>query len=1008
MNKDYPIITKYNLDSNNNPQSISLTETKQISTKAYHIVLNQIPDEFYGVTVVINGTTFSECYFVDNIQQNSYKVNYKTGVIYFNPSQAGKTATITYYGIGVEQISDTRIILTDGGDLNITTLDELITLNKEAVQNVNNITSQLDAILTEVQIYAENTTNNMLQSYNTMYVKMDGYVGDLRNAHRDATRTMQQAVEEFNTLAQQADENMKDSIKRYANMFLEATAELTAMRNNAQTVINNILDAFRVHEQAIRKELQTYFNDSKQVADYEKEAFIQELDHLTEDATRAYNEFLGTCNDFVTELNTMVEEGQALVTDLEAIYKGKQLQWQHEFEETQLERLEQFQYSTESKDKEFKTFMENMNIMINDNENNRQKEFDENEALREQEWEELKRRAVTEDAVLQLKQESDLAVDEVYMENVLELIQDEDGHYTGSIGGQRLYFYNNYINEEGKPVKDLVKDYLISGKQSTYLGEHEPVDVDQLWFDPSDEDMSEIDFPENYALAQFQDTVNEIKNKVSKVEQATKLDDLFAGTFFQQGSTSSQVDVGTSTVNHIRIKVGNNTQIGILKEGELAYCIDTERLYIGARINPTSTITTNKLIGGTSAGGDDSGNTSGNLTGEYLELDGRDGIKYRVYIDEDGNLKQRESSYFNADAPNASDAGVGARYKGLIVNRYFGGGAKDNNQAPLSHSFIELYNNNSNGQTMNLKGLCIYYKNIDDGVWRRLELRGYVPAKHSYLIRCGRVNSKANSSCRYEIKNFDQSWDMELSSTSAMVYLGVDYGQLTIPNPWHLTDGTTLNSYIDMLCGAAESEERSLPAVEYNYSGGKAAAYRRLLSQDCGIQRIDFNDTNVTYSDVEQVNYRTCDMGIYAPRCVEDGAWDLYYNKTKLNENIPNLLNIQYGKEWHTRTFTWQSKVMARGYLRYRKAGETKWNYKSTNTQIVYHVDQDCTIHRVILRNLEEGIYEYQAGDEGYWGDVSTFEVKSYQKNGMYDRDAHIKFLHVSDQQANIYSRLIG
>ena len=1001
MNKDYPIITKYNLDSNNNPQSIALTETKQISTKAYHIVLNQIPDEFYRVTVTVDGATFTECFFTDNIANTSYKVNYKTGVVYFNPSQAGKTATLYYQGIGVEQISDTRIILSDGGDFNITTLNELITLNTEAIRSVNNINAQLDAILTEVQIYAENTTNNMLQSYNTMYVKMDGYVGDLRNAHREATRAMEQAIENFNVLAQQADESMKASIRQYANMFMEASQELTRARNEAQATINAIVDAFRLHKDAVKDEFDAHVNRAKIEIDEKKELFKEGLNNLTENMVKVYNNFVSFGNEYTSDLQRMLEEAQALVVDLEAIYKGKQLQWQHEFEESQLEKLEQFQYSTESKDKEFRTFMENMNIIMNDNEDDRQKEFDENEALREQEWEELKRRAVTEDALLQLKQESDLAVDEIEMEDVLELIRDEDGYYTGSIGGQRLYFYRNYIDEEGKPARDLVKDYLISGKQSTYLGEHQPVDVDQLWFDPSDEDMSEIDFPENYALAQFQDTVNEIRDKVSKVEQATKLDDLFAGTFFQQGSTSSQIDKGTSTVNHIRIKVGNNTQIGILKEGEMAYCVDTERLYIGARINPTSTITTNKLIGGTSAGGD-SGNsgTGGNLTGEYLELDGRDGIKYRVYIDEDGNLKQRESSYFNADAPNASDAGVGARYKGLIVNRYFGGGAKDNNQAPLSHSFIELYNNNSNGQTMNLKGLCIYYKNIDDGVWRRLELRGYVPAKHSYLIRCSRVNSKANSSCRYEIKNFDQSWDMELSSTSAMVYLGVDYGQLTIPNPWHLTDGTTLNSYIDMLCGAAESEERSLPAVEYNYSGGKAAAYRRLLSQDCGIQRIDFNDTNVTYSDVEQVNYRTCDMSIYAPRCVEDGAWDLYYNKTKLNENIPNLLNIQYGKEWHTRTFTWQSKVMARGYLRYRKAGETKWNYKSTNTQIVYHIDQDCTIHRVILRNLEEGIYEYQAGDEGYWGDVSTFEVKSYQKNGAYDRDAHIKFLHVSDQQA--------
>ena len=43
---------------------------------------------------------------------------------------------------------------------------------------------------------------------------------------------------------------------------------------------------------------------------------------------------------------------------------------------------------------------------------------------------------------------------------------------------------------------------------------------------------------------------------------------------------------------------------------------------------------------------------------------------------------------------------------------------------------------------MNLKGLCLYYKNIDDGVWRRFELKGYVPYQHSFLVRCGRVNSK--------------------------------------------------------------------------------------------------------------------------------------------------------------------------------------------------------------------------------------------------------------------------
>ena len=92
---------------------------------------------------------------------------------------------------------------------------------------------------------------------------------------------------------------------------------------------------------------------------------------------------------------------------------------------------------------------------------------------------------------------------------------------------------------------------------------------------------------------------------------------------------------------------------------------------------------------------------------------------------------------------------------------------------------------------------------------------------------------------------------------------------------------------------------------------------------------------------------------------------------------------------------------MSRGYLRYRKIGSSQWIYKDTNTQIVYHKDGDCTIHRCIVRNLPEGTYEYQCGDEGYWGDVYTFVIKSYQtSDGTPDRSQHIKFLQVSDQQS--------
>ena len=50
-----------------------------------------------------------------------------------------------------------------------------------------------------------------------------------------------------------------------------------------------------------------------------------------------------------------------------------------------------------------------------------------------------------------------------------------------------------------------------------------------------------------------------------------------------------------------------------LEEGELAYCMDTETLYIGVRKNEVSTLTINKKVN-VSSGESEGGGT--NLTGE--------------------------------------------------------------------------------------------------------------------------------------------------------------------------------------------------------------------------------------------------------------------------------------------------------------------------------------------------------------------------------------------------------
>ena len=993
------LFAHWNTDEFGNPISVQTTEQQKVSPIHLCIQLSQIPDQLHRLVVVDVNTDqiLNEAFDVELLNQNSYKVDYNDGIVWFNDTNAGKTFEITYHGRGYKQIHAKRVVLDDGELLGVNTLHELIELNKEAVQSVMNINAEFDAKLEEVSYYAQLTKENMDIAYGTLYSDMENHVGDVIKFKNQSIASMKAIQSTFETEASKISATMESEFAEF-NIFIEdCISKVEQSKTRALQTITQILEDFKTQANTSVEELESYKGQSKtsmdnktQEVDTYKTATIDKMQVLL-------NNFKATLDVKNEEMQVIIDETMAKVHDLNFLFEGKQLQWQSEFNDAQLDKHNQFIDSMEAKDIDHETHQVNQQSDFDSNQQRQEETFQQAESLREQIFNEMKEIVYDENAVLNNKLATDKKVDTIEKEEVLELIRDENGNVTGSIGGQKLKFYTNKVDEQGNPIKQLIAEHLVSGKQSTYFGGEEPVDVEQIWFDPSDEDMENIALPQDANLKQFQDTINQIRDEVSQIKSAVKLDDLFAGSFFDEGSTSSDVDGNSATVNHLRIKVGKNVQLRQLKEGEMAYCSDTEKLYIGVRKTPVSTIIENRVIGGKQT--DDSDSNSGNLTGEYLELDGKDGKKYRLFIDEDGVLKQRESEYLTAEPPKITDAGVGARFKGLIINRYYGGGTRDNGSSPLSHGFIELYNNSANGQTFNLKGLCIYYKTLDDGVWRRLPLTGYLPAYHSYLIRGARLNNPSNSSCRHEIKYFDQHWDMVFSSNSAMVYLGVDNGEITVANPFYLNDGTQMAGYIDLLATSSENEKRSLNALEYDIT--KAPYYRKYIGAEIGVQRIDFKDTNNAYVDYEPVNYRTCDINIYRPRCVEDGKWDLYYNKTKLNENIPNLLNIQYGKEWHTRTFTWQSKVMERGFLKYRKVGEAKWNFIDTNTEIVYHADQDCTIHRCIIRNLEEGFYEYQAGDEGCWSDINVFEVKSYQtENGEYDTNQHIKFLQVSDQQS--------
>ena len=375
-----------------------------------------------------------------------------------------------------------------------------------------------------------------------------------------------------------------------------------------------------------------------------------------------------------------------------------------------------------------------------------------------------------------------------------------------------------------------------------------------------------------------------------------------------------------------------------------------------------------------------------NLSKNHLDLMAEDGSQYRMMINNDGS-----QTVFPIEAFTGSDAtAVYDYYNGLIINQIYGGGEAVGTPV-VSHSFIELYNDT--GRDINLKGMYLFYKT--QGSWQKLALRGIVPYQHSFLVKanaCHDASFATSDLIRCKIDKYDQEWNINLSEHGFVVFLAVGSEDPTeddlirIKTNSVTNEVTKSNRFIDIMAGHGTGAE----GITVDHFDSKTA--RTVMNRNTALRKIDFGFNSSTtrnfdcYGSVEPINYETCDVSIYKPRCLNDGKWDYYVNRLKLNQNIPNLVNICFGADGETtRTFTWQSKVTDTGYLKYRRIIDENnaevnesWIKIETTREMVKHHDQDCTLHRVIIKNLLPGIYEYQCGEEGSWSDTETFEIKKY------------------------------
>lgn len=392
-----------------------------------------------------------------------------------------------------------------------------------------------------------------------------------------------------------------------------------------------------------------------------------------------------------------------------------------------------------------------------------------------------------------------------------------------------------------------------------------------------------------------------------------------------------------------------------------------------------------------------------NLGDDFVDLVGDDGKEYRVKI-VNGEVVAMRMDAFTAE--DAKDEGLNPTvYTGLIINQMYGAGEAIEG-TPISHGFIELYN--FTNKEMNLKGIYLFYR-AKAGSWQSLPLQGILPARHSFLIRCAQHAIPFSQGVRHNIMEYDMHWDIKLSDKGFSCYLQIG-NEIPEDNPvrqYKDAQGnvtSTNGKYIDLLGAGGVNKEDSVWAYE--------TRYLNCMDKNTGVRRVDFANSdakqvkamglgnNAAVSgfndcDVEPIDYKTCNMEFYRPRCMKDGRWTEIIDKPKQKDTLPSMINVMFGEDGeHTRTFTFQTPLTENGFVKIRKDGETKWHSFETNIEMFSNLDGDVSVHRCIIRDLEPGLYEYQVGTEGCVSDNYSFEIKEFnEENGM-------RILWTTDQQS--------
>ena len=313
----------------------------------------------------------------------------------------------------------------------------------------------------------------------------------------------------------------------------------------------------------------------------------------------------------------------------------------------------------------------------------------------------------------------------------------------------------------------------------------------------------------------------------------------------------------------------------------------------------------------------------------------------------------------------------------VIGSVYFSSG----NQSAATHSFVEIYNpTNGDISLTENGGYSLHYKN-SSSEWYKLNLKGSIPMKHSFLVNMGKTGSKPVSFNQSNYKagrldltgKFDKSfWDIVDNKIQHRDEIKV---VLTVGNDPLTEERIDDEDYLDLVTITADLAKGR---VRKRAADGKPDA---LLS-------IDFATLDLTKT-------------ICLPRNSDDNPWSETLTNAKdcpafAESSAFETIGLQPGSDATGVNFNWYSsnaagnantfvRILSPNGVPIPIVQNTKHGSAPTTTASKFY-------HRTGVAGLQQGTnYKYQISNDGFnWGPVYDYETVP---------EGSFKFAAISDVQ---------